>query len=105
MLTGTTGASERRLGLFGGSGEVDAYVADTDLNTLVRRHHLRPSGDPNVILRVVPKFTSPWPPARVAPASAVAMDLLDSPEPRAKQVGEEVLRGIERAYAQDHVGR
>jgi excisionase family DNA binding protein len=105
MLTGTSGASDRRLGLVGGSGDVDAYVADTDLDTLVRRHHLRPTGDPNVVLRVVQPFTSPWPPARVAPASAIALDLLDSPEPRARQVGDEVLRGIERAYARDHAGR
>lgn len=102
MLTGTSGASERRLGLIGGSGEVDAYAAIDDLDAIVLRHHLRPSGDPNVVLRVVPRFTTPWPPARVAPASAIALDLLDSPEPRAKQVGEEVLRGIERANAPDH---
>lgn len=105
MLTGTSGASERRLGLIGGSGEVDAYVAKTDLNTIVRRHHLQPTDDPNVILRIVPKFTSPWPPARVAPVSAIALDLLDSPEPRAKQVGEEMLRRVERAYAQNHTDR
>ena len=105
MLTGTSGASERRLGLIGGSGDVDGYVADADLDAVVRRHHLRPTGDPNVILRVVPTFTSPWPPARVAPASAIALDLLDSPEPRARQVGEEVLRRIEHAYAQHQTGR
>lgn len=105
MLTGTSGATERRLGLIGGGGEVDAYVSSADLDAVVRRHHMQPSGDPNVVLRVVDPFTTPWPPARVAPASAIALDLLDSPEPHAKQVGEEVLRGIERAYDQDHAGR
>jgi excisionase family DNA binding protein len=104
MLTGTTAASERRLGLVGGTGEVDAYVSGARLEDLVRRHHLRPSGDPNAILRVVPPFTLAWPPGRLAPASAIALDLLDSPEPRAKQVGEDVLRGIERAYAAHRAG-
>ncbi len=102
MLTGTSGATERRLGLVGGGGEVDAYVSSADLDAVIGRNHMRRSDDPNVVLRVVDSFTTPWPPSRVAPASAIALDLLDSPEPRAKQVGEAVLRGIERAYTQDH---
>lgn len=96
MLTGVTGASEARLGLVGGSGEVDAYVAADALDGVVRRHHLRPSREPNVTLRVVPSFTRPWPPAHVAPLTVIALDLLDSDEPRARQVGTEVLRGLER---------
>ncbi len=104
MLTGTTGASERRLGLVGGAGEVDAYVAEARLDAVVRRHLLRPSMDPNVTLRAVPQFTAEWPPDRLAPSTAIALDLLDSPEPRAKQVGEDVLRGIERAYAAHRAG-
>ncbi len=105
MLTGASGASECRLGLVGGAGEVDAYVAEARLDAVVRLHHLRPSADPNVTLRAVPRFTARWPPDRLAPATAIALDLLDSPEPRARQVGDEVLREIERAYAQRHAGR
>lgn len=104
MLTGASGASERRLGLVGGTGEVDAYVAAARLDAVARRHHLRPSADPNVTLRVVPQFTAAWPPDRLAPATAIALDLLDSREPRARQVGEEVLREVERAYAAHHAG-
>ncbi len=105
MLTGASGASGRRLGLVGGAGEVDAYVAEARLDAVVRRHHLRPSADPNVTLRAVQQFTAEWPPDRLAPATAIALDLLDSPEPRARQVGDEVLREIERVYAQRHAGR
>jgi excisionase family DNA binding protein len=96
MLTGVTGASEARLGLVGGGGEVDAYVDADALDGVIRRHHLRPSREPNVTLRVVPSFTQAWPPARVAPLPAIALDLLDSDEPRARQVGAEVLRSLER---------
>lgn len=94
MLTGTTGASELRLGLIGGADRVDAYVDAGHLETLVRHHHLRPSRDPNVTLRVVPSFGWVWPSARVAPIPAIALDLLDDPEPRARQVGDELLGGI-----------
>jgi excisionase family DNA binding protein len=96
MLTGATGAAEARLGLLGGAGGVDAYVSQDALERVVRRRRLRPSREPNVTLRVVASFGVPWPPARVAPLSAIALDLLDSEEPRARQVGAEVLRGLDR---------
>ena len=92
MLTGTSATTQLRLGIVGGDDRVDAYVDQAELDALVRRHHLRPSSDPNVILRIVPSFGWSWPPARIAPISAVALDLLDDPEPRARQVGDELLR-------------
>jgi excisionase family DNA binding protein len=94
MLTGTSGASELRLGLIGGGDRVDAYVDADLLEAVVRRHHLRPSREANVTLRVVASFGWAWPPARVAPIPAIALDLLDDPEPRAKQVGDKLLSGI-----------
>lgn len=94
MLTGVTGASELRLGLIGGGDRVEAYVDQPELDAVIRRYHLRPSREPNVILRVVPSFGLSWPPARVAPISAIALDLLDDPEPRAQQVGNQLLGGI-----------
>jgi hypothetical protein len=36
---------------------VEGYVDARDLDRIVRRHHLRASRDPNVILRVVPSFS------------------------------------------------
>lgn len=94
MLTGASAASELRLGLIGGGDRVDAYVDADHLEAVVRRHHLRPSSDANVTLRVVPSFGWAWPPARVAPIPAIALDLLDDPEPRSQQVGGKLLDGI-----------
>jgi len=91
MVTGTTGASELRLGLIGGGDRVDAYVDANHLEPLVRRYHLRSSENTNVTLRVVPSFGWTWPSARVAPIPAIALDLLDDPEPRAQQVGNDLL--------------
>ena len=97
MLTGATGAMARRLGLVGGAESVDAYVGAGDLDGVVHRHHLRESrGVPNVTLRVVPPIGIAWPPAHVAPVSAIALDLLESSEPRARQVGTELLQGLGR---------
>lgn len=91
MLTGATAASQLRLGLVG-SDHIEAYVDESKMDGVIRQYHLRPSGAANVTLRVVPAFMTPWPPAKVAPISAIALDLLDDPEPRAQQVGQELLR-------------
>jgi excisionase family DNA binding protein len=91
MLTGTTGASELRLGLIGGTDRVEAYVAASDLDMLVGRYYLRASREPNVLLRVMEAPGVPEPRPHVAPRSAVALDLLDDPDPRAQQVGREIL--------------
>jgi len=97
MLTGVTGAMARRLGLVGGAGSVDAYVGGADLDRVVDHHHLRESsGDPNVTLRLVPPIGIAWPPAHIAPVSAIALDLLESTEPRARHVGTELLAGLGR---------
>lgn len=90
MLTGATAASELRLGLLAGE-VVEGYVDARDLDEIVRRHRLRSSRDPNVILRVVPSFTEAWPPARNAPLPAIALDLLDDPDPRARTLGDQLL--------------
>ena len=90
MLSGPTAASRLRLGLLAGE-VVEGYVDARDLDEIVRRHHLRASRDPNVILRVVPTFAEAWPRARHAPLSAVALDLLDDPDPRARTLGNQLL--------------
>ena len=95
MLSGATAASELRLGLLAGE-VVDGYVDARDLDEIVRRHHLRPSRDPNVILRVVPSFTEAWPLHRHAPLPAVALDLLDDPDPRTRALGDQLLARIGR---------
>jgi hypothetical protein len=94
MLTGISAAQALHLGLIGDDGQLDAYVDQEHVNGLVSRYRLQPSRDPNVTLRVVPEIGWSWPPARIAPKSAVALDLLDHPEPRARQVGHDVLASL-----------
>jgi excisionase family DNA binding protein len=91
MLTGVTAAHELRLGLVGGAPRVDAYVDGDAVDRLVAQYRLSRGGEPNVTLRRVPPFGLAWPPSRVAPRSAVGLDLLDDPDPRARQVGKELL--------------
>jgi excisionase family DNA binding protein len=93
MLTGATAASELHLGLIGGD-HVEAYVDESKIDDVIRLYHLRPSREANLKLRVVPSFMDSWPPAKVAPISAIALDLLDDPDPRSQQVGEEMLRNF-----------
>lgn len=90
MLSGVTAAAELRLGLLAGE-TIDAYVGERELPTVIARHQLRESRDSNVILRVVPSFAASWPPSHVAPAAAVALDLLEDDDPRSRQVGKELL--------------
>lgn len=94
MLTGVSAASALRLGLVGGADEVDAYVDHALVDDIVERYRLRPSTDPNVTLRLVPAIGWDWPPTDVSPRPAVALDLLDHPEPRVRQVGSELLDRI-----------
>lgn len=94
MLTGVSASAPLQLGLVGGPDQVDAYVSEDMVDDIIRRHYLHPSEDPNVTLRVIPEFGWHWPAFRTAPRSAVGLDLLDDLEPRARQVGSELLRGI-----------
>lgn len=90
MLTGVTAAAELRLGLLAGD-TVEAYVAEQALPGIVARHRLQESLDPNVNLRSVSSFMPSWPPGRIAPKAAVALDLLEDEDPRSRQVGRELL--------------
>ena len=95
MLTGATAAAELRFGLIGGDA-VEAYVARPGLEHVVKEHRLRVAWEPNVVLRVVPDFGADWPLAAVAPRPAVGLDLLEDPEPRARQVGRDLLAQLAR---------
>lgn len=100
MLTGVSASAPLRLGLIGGEEEVEAYVSEVVLDDFMHRHYLRPSNEPNVTLRVVSEFGWQWPALRTAPRSAVGLDLLDSLEPRARQVGSELLLGALRTFGE-----
>ena len=59
---------------------------------LVRRYRLRPSRDPNVILRRLPYLDLGWESRAVAPAAAVAIDLAEDPDPRSQEAADRALR-------------
>ncbi len=91
MLTGASASSEFGLGLVGGPEMVDAYISAANLPALRERYALRTSRDPNVRLRVVDGEQAALPAEHVAPLAAVALDLLDDPEPRLQQAGQAAL--------------
>lgn len=95
VLTGASAASELRLGLLAGQ-VVDGYLDARHVDDVVARYHLRASRDPNVNLRVVPSFSDAWSHERCAPLSAVALDLLDDPDPRTRALGEQLLEQMDR---------
>lgn len=90
MRTGAAAAAEVGIDLVA-SGSLDVYVGSPAFDELVRRYHLRPSRQPNLILRRLPPLDFRWPDRPVAPRSAVAVDLADDPDPRSRQVGQRVV--------------
>lgn len=100
MASGISGAARYRL--ISGK-EVDGYLPVSDLDPFVRRHVLSaspPKG--NVCLRVVPDHE--W---RIfggrslAPSAAIALDLMESLDPRSKDVGLEWARSLDRQLRRD----
>jgi excisionase family DNA binding protein len=78
------------------SDVLDAYVPAREFDRLVRRYRLRPSRDPNVILRRLPDVAFGWESRGVAPASAVAVDLAEDSDPRSSEAAERLLRRYDR---------
>lgn len=73
------------------SDVVDGYLRSDAQGPLVATFGLRPSDQPNIILRVVPPFSDPWPLGSEAPTSVVAIDLLEDPDPRTRAVGRSMI--------------
>jgi excisionase family DNA binding protein len=74
--------------------EFEGYVREKDLAAVVRRWRLKPDERANVVLRIVGE---PWPfepGERIAPQAVVAVDLLESSDPRSRREGEELLEGL-----------
>jgi excisionase family DNA binding protein len=81
--------------------EVEGYVSVDDMARLREKFFLEESRKPNVLLRVL---QPPWPfppDTRVAPATAVALDLLDSTDERTRRAGRELLRSLDRGRVDD----
>jgi excisionase family DNA binding protein len=86
-----TGASAARASDIIGSERLDAYVPEPRLSALGRRYHLEPSWNANVILRELPATVAPLLSTKEAPATAVAIDLLDDEDPRSQEAGRRLL--------------
>jgi excisionase family DNA binding protein len=77
-------------------GILEAYVPAARIDDLRAQYLLEESRSPNVLLRTV-RDPWPFPPnTRVAPATAVALDLLDSSDERTQRAGRELLRALEQ---------
>ena len=75
-----------------GHDELEAYVRESDLARVISRYKLAKSGRPNVVLHVV---SGRWPfrqGARSAPPAVVAMDLIESGDPRSMREGKSLMR-------------
>ena len=95
MRSGVSAAHETGLELIA-SEVLDAYVSERRFDRLVRRYRLRPSRDPNVILRRLPDLDFGWESRTVAPAAAVAIDLAEDPDPRSQEAADRALRRYDR---------
>jgi hypothetical protein len=76
--------------------DMEAYAPAARFDELRARYFLEESNTPNVWLRLIHE---PWPfPAgtRVAPATAVALNLLDSADERTRRAGRELLDAIDK---------
>lgn len=95
MRSGVSAAREIGLDLVA-SDILDAYVGGPRLDRLIHRYRLRPSREPNVILRRLPDLDFGWDSRNVAPAAAVAIDLAEDPDPRSQESAERALRRYDR---------
>lgn len=93
--TGASAARRHRLHLVPGQ-EVDAYAPEQHLRSVVEKWALEERADgANVRLRVVP--TSLWPfEEPFAPVAAVAVDLMELSDVRAKRIGRAAVEHLDR---------
>ena len=77
--------------------ELDAYVSADALPRIVKEHALVPAegGGANVVLRAVPAAGWALEGQQLAPHAAVALDLAESPDPRAGREGSAALRRLD----------
>lgn len=101
VASGVSAAGAFGLDLVSGA-EADGYISEEAIDGFVREHALRPAevGERgNVRPRVVP--VGAWRlDGRVAPKAAVALDLLEDPDPRSARAGEMLQQQLATAEAQ-----
>jgi len=98
MLSGLPGAAVSGAGVIASDQHYEAYLPASKLAEVVGKHHLREDLGGSIILRPVAAEALPQPWPAVAPKFAVALDLLEGHEPRARQVGRDLLAELEDAW-------
>lgn len=78
--------------------EVDAYVAPRARARLVSEFALRPSDEANAVLRVLPEGLWPFENRRM-PLAAVAVDLAEMPDARARRIGKGLIAELQAGSA------
>jgi excisionase family DNA binding protein len=91
VRTGPRFAAEAGLNLVASDAPTELYVDAKTARRLESRYRLRPSGDPNVVLRVIPDEVRGWLREPIAPRTAVALDLADARDPRSQEVARAAL--------------
>jgi excisionase family DNA binding protein len=95
MLSGLPGAVASGAGVVASSEHFEAYLPESHLVEAVRKNHLREDLEGSVNLRPVAAEALPGPWPEVAPRLAIALDLLESHDPRARRVGRDLLAETE----------
>jgi hypothetical protein len=98
MHSGLGAAETSGVGVIGAGDRFEAYVPDERLPDIIDRNHLRQDPAGLVALRAILPAALPRPLPSVAPPVAIALDLLEDHEPRARQVGRELLDMLESKY-------
>ncbi len=92
VATGPAAAGDAGLPLMAPEATLELYVDERTAADLEDRYLLRPSRNPNLVLRVLPPEARAWlGDERVAPRVAVALDLAEDLDPRAQQVARDAL--------------
>ena len=96
VRSGESAAMEFELDLIG-PPRIEAYVLRRDSDAVVGEHDLvaNPSGESNVLLRIIDGVERFKPEQRVAPIAAVAVDLVESSDARAHLAGRRLLQRID----------
>ena len=96
VRSGESAAVEFDLDLIG-PPRFEAYVLRRDSDAVVGEHELfvNPSGESNVLLRVIDGVEPFRPDQRVAPIAAVAVDLVESSDARVHLAGRRLLQRID----------
>ena len=98
MHSGLGAAESSGVGVISAGDRFEAYVPDEHLRDIIGRNHLRQDPAGLVALRAVLPAALPKPLPQVAPPMAIALDLMEDHEPRARQVGHELLSALEAGY-------